>query len=112
MDVIVPLQSKIINKHFTSTEVEKALSFHFKQFVKVTFKKGFFLYKIRMIVFLEPEKLNINRMNVAERTIYTWFNEDFSDTKLSPHPTDYCSECAMMKSLKDNYTVSLSRYRM
>jgi hypothetical protein len=51
-------------------------------------------------------------MHVSESTLQRWFAEDFPDTKISAHPTDYCADCAKYKKLINSYNVSLSRYAM
>ena len=55
---------------------------------------------------------DIGKETVAESTIYKWFKENFPDTAISPHPTDYCAECASLQKKKQQLNVSWSRYRI
>ncbi len=49
-------------------------------------------------------------IRVSESSIYSWFRENFPDTSVSPHPTDYCTECTRLQKIITSCEVSLSRY--
>jgi hypothetical protein len=40
----------------------------------------------------------IPKTTVGDRTLRSWFNQDFPDTDVCPHKTDYCPDCFEYKS--------------
>jgi hypothetical protein len=40
----------------------------------------------------------IPNTTVGDRTLGSWFNQDFPDTAVCPHKTDYCPECFEYKT--------------
>jgi hypothetical protein len=49
-------------------------------------------------IFRQNNKVATSVVRVCGSTVVRWFKKDFSDTVISPHPTDYCDTCSVLFS--------------
>ena len=49
-------------------------------------------------------------VTVCEKTIYLWFNSNFSDTTISPYLTDYCDTCFILTEAIKKYSIQANLY--
>lgn len=62
---------------------------------------------------LSTPNVSLHKWNLdscSHRTFHRWFNEEFQDTKLSPHVSDYCSTCTSYKTELNSLEESKSKH--
>ena len=49
---------------------------------------------------------------VHDFTLLRWFNEDFPDTDVCPHKSDYCPECYRLTSAIESITIKQTQFKV